>query len=135
MIQVFFYGLFMDVGLLRKKGLNPSQPAIGYLNHYELKIGNRASLIPCRGAKAYGVVVRVNADAIEALYQEPSVADYVAEEVSIVLEDGVEVNAVCYNLQVNKLKGTNPDYAKALYQLAKDIGLPYDYLEIIKSFS
>jgi len=53
-MEVFFYGLFMDVTILLKNGIKPSNPRRGYLNDYALKIGNRASLNPCKNEKSYG---------------------------------------------------------------------------------
>ena len=50
-MEVFFYGLFMDGNILLKNGIKPSNLRRGYLNDYALKIGNRASLIPCKNEK------------------------------------------------------------------------------------
>ena len=131
-MQVFFYGLFMDESILRKNGLQPSDPRIGYLDHYVLKIGNRASLLPKENERSWGVVMDVDQKAIQELYAEPSVADYVPEEVSITLNNGEVVPASCYNLPLELMTGKpNREYATALYELGKKLGLPDDYLEKI----
>lgn len=40
-MRVFFYGLFMDVSLLATKGITPSEVALGFVEDFELRIGER----------------------------------------------------------------------------------------------
>ncbi len=134
-MKVFFYGLFMDQTILAKNGVEPTQIRKGYLNDYTLKIGNRASLLPCKNENAYGLVMSVDEIQIEDLYAEPSVADYVPEEVLVVMDDNESVKAWCYNLPEASLMGTNASYAKSLYELAKKLEFPEDYLIKIKSMT
>lgn len=131
-IDVFFYGLFMDEAILHKNGLKPAMLRKAYLEDYTLKIGNRASLIPAKGKKAYGLVIKVDETATLKLYTESSVADYVPEAVKVVTTTGVQVNATCYNLPLAHITGTNTAYAQALYVLARSLDFPEDYLEHIK---
>ena len=109
----------MDAAILLKNGIKPSNPRRGYLNDYALKIGNRASLIPCKNERSYGIVITVDDDAIHHLYAEASVADYVPEEVNIITNTNDSVMATCYNLPSELLTGTNESYAISLYKLAK----------------
>ncbi|MCE7995233.1 MAG: gamma-glutamylcyclotransferase [Roseivirga sp.] len=134
-MEVFFYGLFMDITILSKNGIQPSNPRSGYLNDYALKIGNRASLIPSEGEKSYGILMTVDSEAINKLYAEASVADYIPEEVEITINSNETVTATCYNLPAASLTGTNAAYAESLYQLAKQLDFPEDYLEKIKSMA
>jgi hypothetical protein len=43
-IHVFFYGLFMDVDLLRSKGAQPENPRLASVSGFALRIGQRATL-------------------------------------------------------------------------------------------
>lgn len=131
-MNVFFYGLFMDRDILSKNGIHPTNPRKGHLNDYTLKIGARASLIPCKEEKAYGVVMEVGEDELTKLYAEESVADYVPEPVEITTESNEHVMATCYNLPLELLSGTNPEYARSLYKLAKKLGFPDTYLKRIE---
>ena len=133
-MEVFFYGLFMDPNILKRNGVNASIPRQGYIDHYALKIGNRASLIPCKNERSYGIVMTVDKDEIRDLYSETSVADYIPEEVRVVTETG-GVAAICYNLPSGALTGTNELYAKSLYDLAKKIGFPQEYLTKIEKMT
>lgn len=134
-MDIFFYGLFMDTSILIKNGLKPTNPRKGYLEDYELKIGTRASLLPCKGAKSYGILMTVDDDEVQKLYAEPSVADYIPEEVTIITFTNERVVAICYNLPIKSLTGTNVTYAESLYQLAKKERFPDDYLNHIRKMA
>lgn len=131
-VAVFFYGLFMDESLLASKGISPSRATVGHVDGYGLRIGSRATLVPDESNRAYGVLMTMRVEDVRALYSEESVADYVAESVSVVLPDGTLEAAVCYNLPESKLKGTNSQYANSLLTLAGKLGLPSDYLQQIR---
>lgn len=131
-IAVFFYGLFMDEALLASKGVMPASVTTGYVEGFALHIGERATLLPETGSRAYGVLMYVGEDDAELLYADPSVADYVAETVGVHLADDSVVMALCYNLAGDALCGTNPEYANKLLKLASELGLPGDYLAHIE---
>ena len=131
-VAVFFYGLFMDKSLLASRGISPSRATVGYVDGYGLRIGRRATLVPDETNRAYGVLMKIRAEDVRALYSEESVADYVSESVSVMLPDGTLEPAVCYNLPESKLEGTNPQYANSLLILAGKLGLPSAYLQQIR---
>lgn len=132
-IMVFFYGLFMDESLLASKGVHATERTVGFVDGYGLRIGERATLVPDSNSRAYGMVMKVAAEDVAALYSEQSVADYVAEPVVVTLPGDMRVPAVCYNLPAAKLVGTNREYAAALLALATRLGLPEAYLRQIRS--
>ncbi|MBO3698090.1 gamma-glutamylcyclotransferase family protein [Roseivirga sp. E12] len=134
-MEVFFYGLFMDLNILSKNGIEASNIRKGYLDNYTLKIGNRASLIPSKHKRSYGLVMSVDKNAIQSLYAEASVADYIPEDVVITLNSGDTMEGVCYNLPAESLTGTNASYAKSLHSLAESLDFPSDYLKKIKVMS
>lgn len=132
-IAVFFYGLFMDESLLAAKGVHATDPIIGFVEGYRLRIGERATLVPESDSRAYGVSMTISSEDAASLYSEKSVADYVAEPVVVTSLEGVQVSAVCYILPTAKLVGTNPGYAAALLTLATKLGLPDSYLREIRN--
>ena len=131
-VAVFFYGLFMDESLLASRGTCPSRSVIGHVDGYRLRIGKRATLVPERDSRAYGVLMTLGRHEATALYSDESVSDYVPEPVCVTLPGGVTEQAVCYNLPPGKLEGANPAYAKALLKLATDLGFPDEYLDKIR---
>lgn len=131
-VAVFFYGLFMDETLLASKGIRPTRTEAGYVDGYGLRIGRRATLVRNERHRAYGVLMTIRPEDAKALYSEESVADYVPEEVSVVLSDGTTKSALCYTLPAGELEGTNPHYARSLLALADKLGFPKTYLEQIR---
>ena len=135
MISVFFYGLFMDKTLLENKGFHPIEPVRGYLDGYELRIGERATLVKSPRRRAYGVVMKLDQEELDELYGEPSVVDYRPEEVVIVTFEKETLLVVVYNLPIDKLAGQNKQYAQRLFQTARGNGLPQSYLKEIELFT
>ncbi len=134
-MEVFFYGLFMDTSILLKNGIVSSNPRISHLPDYALEIGNRASLVPVKGSNSYGLLMTCDEADIRKLYSELSVIDYVPEQVTVFVGSKEPVQATCYNLPPALLTGTNTTYANSLYQLARKIGFPKDYLAHIKTMT
>jgi hypothetical protein len=131
-MRVFFYGLFMDEGLLATKGIEPSEVKIGFVDGYDLRIGERATLVRRPDSRAYGAMMEIAANEAAELYAEESVADYLPEPVIVELSDGTQVEATCYNLPSDKVAGTNDDYAESLLVVATNLGLPESYLDQIR---
>jgi len=131
-MRVFFYGLFMDKGLLATKRIEPSAVEIGFVDGFVLRIGERATLIRRPGSRVYGAVMDLAASETTELYAEESVADYVPEPVIVELMDGTRVEATCYNLPGDEVTGTNYKYADSLLELATKLGFPSSYLDQIR---
>lgn len=128
-IDVFFYGLFMDEALLREKGVEPRGRRVGSVENFRLCVGNRATLVPCAGATAYGVLFSLTHAEIDALYAEASVGAYRPEAVLARPIGGGTVPALCYNLpSPPPAAERNPQYVVRLRALAARIGLPADYV-------
>ena len=131
-MKVFFYGLFMSESLLATKGIKPTEVSVGFVDGYRLRIGERATLVRRLNGRAYGAMMDIAVSEATQLYADDSVADYLPEPVTVVLMDGTEVEATCYNLPSAKVVGTNRDYAGSLLQVASRLGLPDTYLDEIR---
>ncbi len=66
-IDGFFYGLFMDSGVLRESQVEAASPRRAYVDGYALRIGRRATLLPSSGARAYGMVFALTHDELDRL--------------------------------------------------------------------
>jgi len=135
MKPVFFYGLFMDEGLLREKGLHPSATKIASLVGYGLRIGERATLIQSNQEQTYGTVIQLSEAELGILYDDKSVGDYRPEAVTVTDNNGSTLAAVSYILPFEKLTGQNREYAKSLAVIARRAGLPEEYVAEIETWS
>jgi hypothetical protein len=130
---VFFYGLFMDADALRAKGAHPVNLRPAALPGYIIRIGNRATLVREPGSSAYGVLMDLPRNEIDALYSGPGLDAYRAEPVVVEGPDGVRTAAVCFNLVTPPSPGeANRDYAEQLRTLARRLGLPSAYIDRIQ---
>ena len=135
MKTVFFYGLFMDADLLREKGFNPSKPELVCVQGYGLRIGERATLEASAGERAFGSVMDLGDDELERLYSEKSVADYVPKQLVAVDMHGNSREVSSYILPMEKVSGSNREYAISLALAARKVGLPDDYIDEIETWS
>src|SRR5262245_37271568 len=114
-IAVFFYGLFMDVDLLRARGVQPAHVRDASVAGFALRIGQRATLIPAANARTFGLLMELTQAEIDRLYADASVRTYRPEAVIAECTDGSSVPALCFNL-VNEPRPeeANPEYAAKL---------------------
>ena len=133
-VNGFFYGLFMDVAVLRNSGAVPADPRPAYVDDFALRIGQRATLIPSAGARAYGMLIALTHSELERLYSAPGLDLYRAEAVLVRLLGGGSLPALCYNLRVEPEAGErNPDYALRLQRVLRDLNFPSEYVDSVTS--
>ena len=132
-IDVFFYGLFMDKDLLESKGLKPTNLRPGSVSGFQLRIGNRATLVPNQASHVFGLVASLSHQELERLYSEASVSTYRPEAVLVHLSDDEILPALCYNLpEPPSTEERNTDYAAKLRALAERLNFPADYVACIQ---
>ena len=119
----------MDANLLKDMGLHPKVIGPAELRDFQIRIGNRATLIPNRGSTSYGIVMELSDKEAVALYSQPDVSDYRPETVNAILvNDGSIQRSACYNLPPGVLgSGTNAGYAEKLSKLALKLGFSSEY--------
>lgn len=132
-IAVFFYGLFMDVELLRAQGLQPGEPKSASVAGFALRIGQRATLVPDANGRAYGFTMELTHAEVDRLYSDASVSAYRPEAVVVRFVDGSEAAALCFNLVMPPAPGeSNPQYAAKLRELGQRLQLPSQYIASIR---
>jgi hypothetical protein len=128
-VDAFFYGLFMDVDVLRQSGAKPANPRRAYVAEFALRIGQRATLVPSPGARAYGMLIALTHAELDRLYRAPGLEHYRPEAVLAQPLEGIAMPALCYNLlQAPESHERNPDYALRLKRVLTKLGFPGDYV-------
>lgn len=122
--NVFFYGLYMDPDLLQQRGVEARNPKRAEAPDYQLRIGNKATLLRAKGQKAYGMVYALTHKEIDSLYWGAGLTEYAAE--AIMVEAGDEtIAALCCNLILPPADHeSNPDYEGKLAAVMQALGLP-----------
>jgi hypothetical protein len=132
-IEVFFYGLFMDVELLRSQAVVPMHPRHAFVEGFTLRIGQRATLVPTAGARAYGMLIALTHHDIAQLYTAPGLQHYLPEAVLARTMEGEDVAALCYNLaEPPSASEQNPAYAAQLKAVLQALGFPAEYVASIQ---
>ncbi|MEM7281920.1 MAG: gamma-glutamylcyclotransferase family protein [Pseudomonadota bacterium] len=134
MATVFFYGLFMDKDLLEKKGLTPKNVRPACLKGYQLKIGQRATLVPADGSESYGTIMEMDDEELTQLYSGDGVEEYLPEIVEIQTMTGQSCAVTSYILPPEKTSGRNSEYAAQLAKVAWKLHLPDAYINEIESW-
>jgi hypothetical protein len=132
-IDVFFYGLFMDETLLRGKGITSPNLRVAFVPGFQLRIGNRATLVPISSERVFGVVASLSHSELERLYSEPGVQAYKPEAVLAHFLNGESLAVLCFNLvEPPSVDEHNPEYATKLRALAARLQFPLDYVSSIQ---
>lgn len=132
-VDGFFYGLFMDAGILRQGGAIPENPRRAFVDDFRLQIGERATLVRHVGARSYGMLFALTHEELDRLYSAPSLTDYRPEAVVAQTFEGERVPALCYNL-IDVPSSIEPDaeYAARLGAVLSRLGFPATYIDSIK---
>ena len=129
----FFYGLFMDKAVLEEAGVATRNPQMAYVEDYGLRVGQRATLVPEAGTRAYGMLYDLTHEELGKLYGAPGLEYYRPEAVEAHLLEGGSRPALCYNLLDAPAPGeANAAYAKRLSEALKRLGFPADYVASIR---
>ena len=132
-IEVFFYGLFMDDKLLLTKGIVPMNPRAASLEGFGLRIGKRATLVPAKHERSYGMVMGLTHDELQTLYSGPGLEHYHPEAVLCTTLSGEPVCALCYNLpKAPAPQEVNEEYADQLRAVLVKLGFPAEYVERVR---
>jgi hypothetical protein len=128
-LDAFFYGLFMDVDVLRESSVVPINPRRAHVDDFALRIGQRATLLPSSGARAYGMLIALTHQELERLYTAPGLEHYRPEAVLAHPLEGTPVPALCYNLrEAPGPHERNPDYATLLQRVLSKLNFPPAYV-------
>lgn len=132
-VDGFFYGLFMDVEVLRQAGTNPLNVRRAYVTDFALRIGKRATLVSSPGARTYGMLISLTHAELERLYDGPGLEGYRPEAVIAHSYEGEATPALCYNLmKAPELHERNPEYAMRLQSVLAKLGFPTEYVASVQ---
>ena len=120
----------MDAAILRAGGVaEPENPRRAFVDDFELRIGQRATLVPVAGSRAYGMLFALTHTELDLLYAAPGLEPYRAETIFAQPFDGMVTAALCYNLRHPPPAGEwNPAYASRLQDILARLSFPEEYV-------
>jgi len=91
--------------------------------------GQRATLLPSAGARAYGMLYAVTHAELDRLYTAPGLEHYRPEALMAHPLGGTPTPALCYNLrEAPRPQERNPDYAERLRRALTKLEFPPEYI-------
>ena len=135
LIEVFFYGLYMDDSILKNRDVVAKNKRVASVNGYRLRIGKNATLLRDEGSKAYGVICSLTHNDIYKLYAGAGLTSYVPETLTVRTNNNKSLTALCYVLLDPPLQDEiNNNYYQKLILCMKECGLPIPQVSIVNSF-
>ena len=124
LVEIFFYGLYMDDRILLERDIVSRNKRIGTLLGYRLRIGDNSTLVRDVDAVAYGIVCSLKHEEIHKLYAGCGLDHYVPEAVMVKIDEQF-IPAMCYVLLDPPLEDeTNEAYYQKLALCMEQYGMP-----------
>jgi hypothetical protein len=124
----------MDPDVLRSQGIDAGEGRKARVDGQALRLGERATLVPQEGARAYGMTYALEAAQLQALYSTAGLEAYVPIVVQVRFEgdDGEGAAAECWVLATPPEAATpDPDYEKRLREVLGRLGFPAEYVATV----
>ena len=110
----------------------PADPRHAHVDHFALRIGERATLVPSSGARSYGMLIALTHSSSIVYMGAPGLDQYRPEAVLATTRRGDTVLAMRYYLLIPpKPTERNSDYALRLQRALRALDFPYEYVESI----
>ena len=124
LVDVFFYGLYMDEEILLKKGVKIRNQRKAYVKDFVLRVGKMATLLRAEKKEAYGLVYELTHKEIDILYKDSGLIEYVGEAILLQV-DNKSIAALVCNLLVPPFKDDkNEQYVEKLLLCMNKYKLP-----------
>ena len=137
-VWVFFYGSYMNLGVLREVDFIPDKWEVAKLADFDIVIRPRANLVPADGRCVYGILATGTHAELGKLYahaQDVLGETYLPEAVLAETRAGYWRPALCYISQSMTPRPAAKDYVDRILTPAREYGFPGWYIERIAGFA
>ena len=137
-VWVFFYGTFMNVGVLADHGVTASETVPARVGGFELTIRPRVNLVASDRWCVYGGLVAVTHEDLARIYSgldERFGVTYLSEAVLAETRDGALRPALCYVAQHMAAGPADGAYVRHLAACVRGLRLPEWYAMHVESFA
>jgi AIG2-like family len=138
LVDVFFYGSYINFKVLAEVNINERPHKVAWLNGYELVISPLANIIKEHSSVVFGIVTKLTHSELERLYTEHAQHKlggiYLPEAILVSTDTDSIVPALTYISHDMKTEHAEPDYVDRILNPAKKYGFPGKYLQYIESF-
>jgi hypothetical protein len=136
-VWVFFYGSYINFGVLREVGLTPEHWEVARLHGFDIRIRPRANLVPSDQHCVYGIVASATHAELARLYahaRDVLGEVYLPEAVLVHTLAGLWRPALCYLCPEMAPRPADPAYVERILRPARDLGFPQWYIARLESY-
>jgi cation transport regulator ChaC len=137
LVWVFFYGSYMNRGVLAEVGLAPAEWHAAKVSGFDIRIAPRANLVPAPGAQVFGVLATATHVELERLYahaRDVLGERYLPEAVLAESLDGEQRPALCYIAHAMREQVAERAYVDRIVAPARELGFPEAYIARLERF-
>jgi hypothetical protein len=130
-VRVFFYGSYMNAGVLREVDLVPEGFEVARLDGYDIRIAPRANLVPSSEHCVYGVLAEATHAELARLYAHAKDVlgeHYLPHPVLTQTAAGSWYPALCYIAPSMAAARPERAYVDRILQPAREFGFPEWYI-------
>lgn len=134
-VSVFFYGSFINRGVLAELGLEPASWAVGTLPGFDLRVAPRANLVRALDGVVFGVLASATHGELRRLYAHAEHvlgAVYLPQAVLVRAAD-TWTPALCYLAPDMVERPAERAYVERILRPARELGFPRWYVQRIEA--
>ncbi|MCZ6766693.1 MAG: gamma-glutamylcyclotransferase [bacterium] len=131
---VFFYGSFINLGVLKEYDIVPDAVDVGTLKGFDISVAPLATLVPNPERSVYGIIVRVPHEKLERLYGGNWVKAYAPEAVLVESSRGESVPALCWIAPIKQVEAAKGAYLDKIVKASRKHGFPSTYIDRLEEF-
>jgi hypothetical protein len=136
-VWVFFYGSYINFGVLREVDLVPEQWEVARLDGFDVRIQPRANLVRSDQHCVYGIVVTATHAELARLYahaRDVLGETYLPEAVLVQTRAGLWRPALCYICPEMAPRQADNAYVERIIGPAREFGFPEWYIARLEGF-
>lgn len=136
-VWVFFYGSYMNFGVLREVDIVPEEWGVARLPGFDIRIEPRANLIRSDENCVYGILTKATHAALTRLYahaQNVLGELYLPEAVLVQTDSGLWRPALCYICPRMVTQPPDNAYVERVLEPARQFDFPQAYVARLESF-
>jgi hypothetical protein len=136
-VWAFFYGSYINFGVLREVQLIPEQWEVARLHGFDIRIQPRANLVPSEQHCVYGIVATATHSELVRLYahaRDVLGEVYLPEAVLAQTRAGLWRPALCYLCPEMTPRPADNAYIERIIGPAREFGFPKWYIARLESF-
>ncbi len=136
-VNVFFYGSYMNLDVLREVELVPDRVEVARLGGFDIQIRPLANLVHSDQHSVYGILAVATHRELDRLYahaRDVLGAVYLPRPVVAQVLDDKFVPALCYIAPTMESRAASDEYVDRILKPAKEHGFPAWYIQRLESF-